>query len=91
LEFQTIHVLESAGINREYPMATVTEHYENLLADYYSWMFGDFTAKVAANREFFIAQGMVPQRSGGAVDLGAGSAGSCARAATASCDYRRSG
>lgn len=54
-------------------MATVTEHYDNLLADYYSWMFGDFQAKVAANREFFSAQGMVPQRSAVAVDLGAGS------------------
>ncbi len=54
-------------------MATVTEHYDNLLADYYSWMFGDFQAKVAANREFFSAQGIIPQGSGVAVDLGAGS------------------
>lgn len=54
-------------------MATVTEHYDNLLADYYSWMFGDFNAKVATNREFFNALGIIPQGSGVAVDLGAGS------------------
>jgi SAM-dependent methyltransferase len=53
-------------------MATVTEHYENLLADYYSWMFNDFDAKVEANGEFFAVQQIVPQNTGIAVDLGAG-------------------
>jgi SAM-dependent methyltransferase len=53
-------------------MATVAEHYENLLADYYTWMFSDFEAKVAANSAFFAAQHVVPAGSGIAVDLGAG-------------------
>ncbi|KAF0216938.1 MAG: methyltransferase type [Geobacteraceae bacterium] len=53
-------------------MATVEEHYESLLADYYSWMFGDFDAKVEANRRFFSYYDIVPAKSGIAVDLGAG-------------------
>ena len=53
-------------------MATATEHYENLLADYYSWMFNDFDVKVEANRQFFAVQQIVPVKSGIAVDLGAG-------------------
>lgn len=53
-------------------MATVTEHYENLLADHYSWMFGDFEAKVDANRQFFVSQDIFPGKSAIAVDLGAG-------------------
>lgn len=53
-------------------MATVAEHYENLLADYYTWMFGDFDAKVEANGHFFGYQCIAPQKSGIAVDLGAG-------------------
>ncbi len=53
-------------------MPTVSEHYENLLADYYSWLFGDFNARVEANRSFFVASGVAPQKSGTAIDLGAG-------------------
>jgi SAM-dependent methyltransferase len=53
-------------------MATVEEHYENLLADYYSWMFGDFDAKVEASRQFFSYYDIVPAKCGVAVDLGAG-------------------
>ncbi len=54
-------------------MSTVSVHYENLLAEYYSWMFGDFGARVEANRGFFSGNGIVPLKSGAAVDLGAGS------------------
>ncbi len=54
-------------------MATVAEHYENLLADYYSWMFGDFDTKVEANRRFFMSRQLLPSRSGIVLDLGAGS------------------
>ncbi len=54
-------------------MATVAEHYENLLADRYSWMCGGFDARVRTNLEFFSAKGIDPRRSGIAVDLGAGS------------------
>ena len=53
-------------------MATVAEHYENLLADYYSWMFGDFTAKAETHHRFFSAHQIQPTKSGLAVDLGAG-------------------
>ncbi len=51
-------------------MATVAEHYEKLLADYYSWMFNDFDAKVEATSKFFAAQQIVPGKSGIVVDLG---------------------
>ena len=34
-------------------MSKVSEHYENLLADHYSWMFGDFNAPRGSNRRFF--------------------------------------
>ncbi len=51
----------------------VSEHYENLLAQYYSWMFGDYGARVEANRSFFSSNGITPRKSGSAVDLGAGS------------------
>ncbi|SNB46819.1 bifunctional 2-polyprenyl-6-hydroxyphenol methylase/3-demethylubiquinol 3-O-methyltransferase UbiG [Geobacter sp. DSM 9736] len=54
-------------------MATVQEHYDNLLADYYSWLFGDYEEKVAGNEAFFAGRGIVARRSGKAIDLGAGS------------------
>lgn len=53
-------------------MTTVAEHYENLLAAHYSWLFGDFGAKVDANRRFFVSRRIQPEKSGIAVDLGAG-------------------
>lgn len=53
-------------------MATVAEHYENLLADYYSWMFGDFAGKVETHHRFFFVNQIQPTKSGLAVDLGAG-------------------
>ncbi len=53
-------------------MATVAEHYEKLLARYYSWLFGDFNKAVEANRNFFIAQKINPGKSKIAVDLGSG-------------------
>ena len=53
-------------------MSTASEHYENLLAEHYSWMFGDFNARVEANRAFFSTRGIAPKKSGPAIDLGAG-------------------
>jgi SAM-dependent methyltransferase len=53
-------------------MTTVSEHYEKLLAEYYSWMFGDFEARVEANRRFFDSKDIVPGKANTAVDLGAG-------------------
>lgn len=54
-------------------MSKVSEHYDNLLADYYSWMFGDFDSKVNDNEEFFIKNDIKPEKTGIAIDLGSGS------------------
>ncbi|NJD52863.1 MAG: methyltransferase domain-containing protein [Candidatus Methanoperedens sp.] len=53
-------------------MATVAEHYDRLLARYYSWLFGDFDKTVEANRDFFIVQKLIPGKSKIALDLGSG-------------------
>lgn len=53
-------------------MATVREHYENLLADLYGWMSGEREAVFERNAEFFKSQKIVPQTTKFAVDLGAG-------------------
>jgi SAM-dependent methyltransferase len=55
---------------------TTAEHYERLLAGCYSWMLGDFEARVERERAFLAAHGLVPGGAVGArvaVDLGAGS------------------
>jgi len=50
------------------------EHYDTLLAEHYSRMFGDFEAKVAEQRALLERWGVTAQSSGGlAVDLGCGS------------------
>ena len=54
-------------------MVSVEEHYENLLAPYYTWISGGFDLKIAENRNFFRHHGIRPLGSGTAVDLGAGS------------------
>ena len=54
-------------------MATVAKHYEDHLAQYYSWLFGDFDEIVEANRQFFIVHKLSPGNSNIALDLGAGS------------------
>lgn len=53
-------------------MSNVTEHYEQLLADHYTWMFGgSMHEKAAEQRELLVRLGM--KREGElAVDLGAG-------------------
>lgn len=48
------------------------EHYENHLANYYSWMFGDFNAKINENQRFFQSHNIRPSSSKIAIDLGAG-------------------
>lgn len=53
-------------------MATVHEHYAQLLAQHYLWMNGDFDAKVAADRQFFDALDLPPRAGALAVDLGCG-------------------
>jgi len=53
-------------------MAAVKEHYERLLAEYYSWMSGGFSQKLHQNQKFFRFHRVRPAHSGIAVDLGAG-------------------
>jgi ubiquinone/menaquinone biosynthesis C-methylase UbiE len=53
-------------------MSEVKEHYEQVLANVYSWMFGGFDSGVSKNREFFRAYEIHPKGSKVAVDLGAG-------------------
>lgn len=54
-------------------MASVKDHYDNLLAPYYSWICGGSGLKFEENRKFFQSHGLRPALSGVAVDLGAGS------------------
>jgi protein-L-isoaspartate O-methyltransferase len=53
-------------------MPSVEEHYEQVLADVYSWMYGGWDAALARNNAFFTQHGVRPLASGIAVDLGAG-------------------
>ena len=53
-------------------MADVKAHYDNLLAPYYSWIYGGAEGKLAENRKFFRDHGLRPALSGVAMDLGAG-------------------
>jgi SAM-dependent methyltransferase len=54
-------------------MRTVEEHYEQLLAQVYTWMGGGLTQKVKDNRRFFQELGLAPKGCGKALDLGCGS------------------
>ena len=54
-------------------MASVKEHYDNLLASCYTWMCGGSDLILKKNRAFFQAHGIRPAHSAAAVDLGAGS------------------
>jgi hypothetical protein len=54
-------------------VASVKEHYDNLLAPYYSWISGGADLKIEENRNFFRNHGIRPVSSGVALDLGAGS------------------
>ena len=53
-------------------MTDVKAHYDNLLAPYYSWIFGGSEVKLEENRNFFRDHGIQPVLSGVAMDLGAG-------------------
>ena len=55
-------------------MATVREHYDEVLSQHYSRMFGEFEAKVAEQQVLLERLGITPRQGGGlAVDLGCGS------------------
>jgi len=53
-------------------MASVKEHYDNLLAPLYSWISGGFKIRLEENQKFFESHRICPSRSGLALDLGAG-------------------
>ena len=54
-------------------MSTVREHYESLLAEHYTWMFGmSFRDKVAEQRALLLAMAALPDGRRLAVDLGCG-------------------
>lgn len=53
-------------------MATIEEHYENVLSDVYTWMFGGFDSGLKKNVDFFKKHNIAPISSKLAIDLGAG-------------------
>ncbi len=53
-------------------MATVSEHYDKVLSDVYSWMLGGFDSGIQRNTEFITKHNLSPKGSGIAIDLGAG-------------------
>lgn len=54
-------------------MATVTDHYESVLADHYSWLFGGQNNNFQKNKEFFNSFDIKPFTNDKAIDLGCGS------------------
>lgn len=54
-------------------MTHVATHYEQLLAEHYTWMFGTFEAMVTEQRIRFDHWGITPKASKTALDLGCGS------------------
>ena len=53
-------------------MATVKEHYEQVLSDVYSWMAGGFNTGIERNIDFFKKHRITPLRSGMAIYLFSG-------------------
>jgi precorrin-6B methylase 2 len=53
-------------------MATVSEHYDKVLSDVYSWMSGGFENAINRNIDFLSRHQLSPGGSGIAIDLGAG-------------------
>jgi SAM-dependent methyltransferase len=53
-------------------VANVEQHYDQVLSDVYSWMYGGYDAALERYGEFFSSRGITPARSGRAIDLGAG-------------------
>lgn len=54
-------------------MNDVQTHYNRLLAEHYSWMFGDYTKLVEENIYFFKRHQIIPRTNSMAIDLGCGS------------------
>ncbi len=53
-------------------MATVEDHYEKVLSEVYSWMFGGFESGLQRNVDFIERHNLFPVHSRLAIDLGAG-------------------
>ena len=53
-------------------MATVKQHYAEVLAEVYCWMLGGFDRALQKNVEFFKKHNIIPEKSKVAIDLGAG-------------------
>jgi SAM-dependent methyltransferase len=53
-------------------VADAEQHYDQVLSDVYSWMYGGYDAALARYADFFASRRITPGRSGRAVDLGAG-------------------
>ncbi|MBT3322641.1 MAG: class I SAM-dependent methyltransferase [Anaerolineae bacterium] len=53
-------------------MATIQEHYNEVLSDVYSWMYGGFESNIQRYTDIFNKKKLSPQGSGIAIDLGAG-------------------
>jgi SAM-dependent methyltransferase len=51
---------------------TVKEHYDTHLADFYSWMSGDFETRHKDFQRFLVDNGIIPSAATKAIDLGAG-------------------
>jgi len=51
-------------------VANVQRHYDEVLADVYSWMYGGFDSALPRFTEFFETRGIRPHGSGRAIDLG---------------------
>ena len=44
-------------------MATVQEHYERVLAGFYTWLYGGHAAGIELNTDFFNRHGITPQQA----------------------------
>jgi SAM-dependent methyltransferase len=53
-------------------VASVEQHYDLVLSDVYSWMYGGYDSALARYTDFFTTRGLIPRGCGRAVDLGAG-------------------
>jgi len=60
-------------VNPKSEPVSVAEHYQSLLADRYSWMFGSFEQKAAEQEALFKRLSLHHETKGTALDLGCGS------------------
>lgn len=65
-------ILARIELNADGGVADVEQHYDQLLSDVYSWMYGGYDAALARYTEFFSSRAITPALSGRALDLGAG-------------------